>query len=106
MSKIIYCIAQFTPRDGKNEELFNKLKSLEANSLREDGCIYYRVTKHLVNEFAEGETMPIVFHEAWKNLELFEQHCQRDEIVDFFETECLSDNGLVKSYNVTTYMDE
>ena len=36
MSKILYCIAQFTPKDGKFDALFEKLKSfLAAYSLRD-----------------------------------------------------------------------
>jgi quinol monooxygenase YgiN len=50
--------------------------------------------------------MPIVFNEAWASVEDFERHCQRDAIVEFFENECLSDNGLVAQYNVTVYSDE
>jgi len=106
MSKIIYCIAGFKAKIGKEQELFNILKALEPNTLREDGCLSYRVTKHFKNDFATGEFMPIVFNESWANIEAFEKHCQRDEIVNFFEKECLDENGLVQSYNVTTYMDE
>jgi len=50
--------------------------------------------------------MPIVFNEAWATVEDFERHCQSKVIVDFFERECLSEDGLVESYNVTAYMDE
>lgn len=82
------------------------LQSLEPNTLREEGCLSYRVTKHIQNPFATGESMPIVFNESWASVEDFERHCQRQEIVEFFERECLSDNGLVKAYNVTAYMDE
>jgi quinol monooxygenase YgiN len=106
MSKILYCIAQFTPKKGKLEALFERLKSLEADTLREEGCLRYRVTKQIENPFAEGESMPIVFNEAWATVEDFERHCQRKWIVEFFEKECVSKDGLVKDYNVTAYMDE
>jgi len=106
MSKIIYCIAQFTPKAGKMDTLFNVLKNLEPNTLREEGCLSYRVTKQIKNSFAEGKSMPIVFNEAWATVEDFERHCQSKVIVDFFERECLSEDGLVESYNVTAYMDE
>jgi len=61
MSKILYCIAQFTPKEGMFDALFEKLKSLEPDTLREEGCLRYRVTKHIENPFAPGESMPIVF---------------------------------------------
>ncbi len=106
MSKILYCIAQFTPKEGKFDELFEVLKSLEPDTLREEGCLSYRVTKHIHSPFADGKSMPIVFNESWASVEAFEKHCQREGIVEFFERECLSPNGLVKSYNVTAYSDE
>jgi len=106
MSKILYCIAQFTPKEGKLNALFEILKALEPDTLREKGCLSYRVTKQIENSFAEGVSMPIVFHEAWATVEDFEIHCQRKAIVEFFERECLAKDGLVESYNVTAYMDE
>ena len=106
MSKTLYCIAQFTPKEGKLEALFERLKALEPDTLREEGCLHYRVTKHIQNPFATGESMPLVFNEAWASVEDFERHCQRQGIVDFFEQECLDKEGLVKAYNVTAYSDE
>jgi len=106
MSKTLYCIAQFTPKIGKFDTLFKILKALEPDTLREEGCLSYRVTKQIQNQFAEGKSMPIVFNESWASVEDFERHCQRKGIVDFFEKECLSESGLVESYNVTVYMDE
>ena len=106
MSKKVYCVAQFLPKEGKLEELFKVLKSLEPDTLREDGCIQYIVTKSFENSFAGGETYPIVFNEIWRDINSFEVHCQRKEIVHFFETQCLSDDGLVDKWNVCTYSDE
>ena len=106
MSKILYCIAQFTPKEGKFDTLFETLKALEPDTLREDGCLSYRVTKQIQNVFAEGNSMPIVFNESWASVEAFAKHCQRKGIVDFFEKECLAKDGLVAAYNVTAYSDE
>lgn len=47
MSKKVYCIAQFQPKAGKEKELFEILQSLEPNTLREDGCLQYIVTRHV-----------------------------------------------------------
>jgi len=105
MSKTLYCIAQFTPKAGKLDALFETLKALEPDTLREEGCLRYRVTKQIGNSFAEGKSMPIVFNEAWASVEDFERHCQRKGIVDFFKKECIDKDGLVESYNVTAYMD-
>ena len=105
MSKTLYCIAQFTPKEGKSDLLFETLKALEPDTLREEGCLHYRVTKQIENPFAEGMSMPIVFHEAWASVEDFERHCRRQEIVAFFENECLAKDGLVQDYNVTAYRD-
>ena len=106
MSQKIYCIAMFKAKTGKTEELFKVLQSLEPNAQREDGCIQYLVTRHIENDFAPGTSFPIVFNEVWRNKAAFEAHCQRKEIVEFFETQCVAESGLVAEYNVCTYSDQ
>ncbi|GKT11409.1 MAG: hypothetical protein ISEC1_P0373 [Thiomicrorhabdus sp.] len=105
MSSKVYCVAQFLPKEGKEAELFKVLQSLEPNSQREDGCIQYTVTRQIKSPFAEGKSFPIAFNEIWKNMVAFEAHCQRQEIVDFFETYCVSEDGLAADWNVCVYSD-
>lgn len=106
MSKKVYCIAQFLPKEGKEDELFAVLQSLEPNTLREDGCIQYTLTRKIATPFADGESYPIVFNEIWQDMASFEAHCQRKEIVQFFEKYCLSSDGLAQKWNVCAYSDE
>jgi len=106
MSSKVYCLAQFQPKPGKEKELFQVLQSLEPNTVREDGCIQYRVTRHIHSPFAEGNSFPIVFNEIWSNMAAFEAHCQRTEIVNFFNDYCLAENGLAADWNVCVYSDE
>ena len=106
MSSKVYCLAQFQPKPGKEKALFDVLQSLEPNTLREDGCLQYIVTRHIVSPFAEGKSFPIVFNEIWKDMSAFELHCQRQEIVDFFNTYCVADDGLAEDWNVCVYSDE
>jgi quinol monooxygenase YgiN len=96
----------FKAKDGKENELFNVLQSLEPNTLREDGCIQYIVTRHIKSSFAEGSSFPLVFNEIWENNQAFEAHCQRKEIVEFFESQCVAESGLVEDYNVCIYSDQ
>jgi len=68
MSRKVYCIAQFLPKPGQEQALFQVLQALEPNTLREDGCLQYRVTRHIPSPFAEGESFPIVFNEIWQDM--------------------------------------
>ncbi len=106
MSKKVYCVAQFLPKAGKEAELFKVLQSLEPNTLREDGCLQYVVTRQIQSPFADGESFPIAFNEIWADLASFEAHCQRAEIKAFFEQYCLAENGLAAQWNVCIYTDE
>ena len=106
MSTKVYCLAQFQPKPGKEQELFKVLQSLEPNTLREDGCLQYIVTRQIASPFAEGTSFPIVFNEIWANMTAFEAHCQRQEIVDFFNNYCLAKDGLAQDRNVCVYSDE
>ncbi|MFN6971975.1 MAG: putative quinol monooxygenase [Rheinheimera sp.] len=106
MSKKVYCLAQFLPKVGQEAALFHVLQQLEPNTLREDGCLQYRVTRHIQSPFAEGVSFPIVFNEIWADLASFEAHCQRAEIKAFFEKYCLAEDGLAQQWNVCVYSDE
>jgi len=106
MSKKIYCIASFEAKEGKEQELLDTLQALEPQTQREDGCIQYIVTKHIEHPNAMGKSFPIVFNEIWASKEAFELHCNKPYIVNFFETHCVSEEGLVKDFNVCIYSDE
>jgi len=106
MSSLVYCTAQFKPKPGKERELFRALQLLEPNAHREDACVQYTVTRHISSPFAEGSSFPIVFHEIWSDMESFEAHCQRREIVEFFERYCKAEDGLAEDWNVCIYTDE
>lgn len=106
MSKKVYCIAQFLPKEGKADELFNVLQGLEPNTTREDGCLQYVVTRQISSPFAEGKSFPIAFNEIWANIASFEAHCQRKEITEFFATYCTAETGLAADWNVCIYSDE
>ncbi len=106
MSKKVYCIAQFLPKEGRERELFAILQALEPNTRREDGCIHYTVTRRIETPFADGESYPIVFNEVWQDMESFEAHCRRKEITEFFEKYCLGEEGIVEKWNVCAYSDE
>ncbi|MBT1062211.1 antibiotic biosynthesis monooxygenase [Bowmanella sp. Y26] len=106
MSKKVYCIAQFQPKPGKEQALFQVLQSLEPNTLREDGCLQYVVTRHIASPFAEGKSFAIAFNEIWADMASFEAHCQRKEITEFFATYCLAETGLAADWNVCVYTDE
>ncbi|SEG29544.1 MULTISPECIES: putative quinol monooxygenase [Marinobacterium] len=106
MSSLVYCIAQFKPRPGKEKELFAVLQSLEPNTLREEGCIQYRVTRHIPNPYADGSSFPIAFNEIWRDAESFAKHNEGPRIKEFFSRYCLAEDGLAEEWNVCVYTDE
>jgi len=106
MSQKIYCIAMFKAKPGKEDALFKVLQALEPNTIREDGCLQYIVTRHIKSAFATGDSFPIVFNEIWENTAAFEAHCQRKEIMAFFEQQCIDSQGLVEAHNVCIYSDQ
>ena len=56
MSKKIYCIAEFAPAAGHEQELFEQLMSLEPLTLRENGCLRYRVTRQITHPQAPTQS--------------------------------------------------
>ncbi|MEN9946892.1 MAG: hypothetical protein RLZZ293_1278 [Pseudomonadota bacterium] len=108
MSSKIYCIAEMCAKTGFEAELLAKLIALEPLTLREDGCIRYRVTKQLAHSQAPTQSkFNLVFNEEWANLEAFEKHCQQPYIIEFF-TKYVEDpaTAIVEDCQVRIFTDE
>ena len=101
--KVLYCTAEFTPKEGREEELFNKLKALEEETHKEKGCIQYIVMKKFDHKYGAGTHGGILFNEIWASEEDFENHCENKHIVDFFQNECIDENGSASSWNVNVF---
>ncbi|TVP15402.1 putative quinol monooxygenase [Shewanella sp. KCT] len=106
MSTRVFVIAQFRPKAGKEAELFEVLKALEPDSLREQGCIQYILTRQIDHPSASRTDYPIVFNEIWADGESWAAHGRRQQIKHFFDTQVSSPIGLVDDAIVTAYTDE
>lgn len=106
MSSLIYVLAQFKPKAGKEAELFETLKALEPDSYREDGCIQYTVTRQIDHPSASRNEYSIVFNEIWEDAECWSAHGRRKQISGFFKTHVEGEDGLVEDVIVTAYSDE
>lgn len=102
MSKL-YCIAEFKAKEGREDELFNALQALEEETHQEDGCIMYKVMRKCENECATGDHKGIIFNEIWESDETFIRHNNSKHIQDFFQKECLDENGSALEWNVNTF---
>ncbi len=100
---MVYCIAEFTPKTGRMDELFDKLQKLEEATRLEKGCNFYKVMKKIKSGYAEGKSHPIIFNEQWETQEDFETHCDTQHIQEFFENECISDSGSAEDWNVNLF---
>ena len=102
-NKVVYCTAEFRAKVGREDELFNKLQALEEITHKEDGCIQYKVMKKFDHKYAGGNHGGILFNEIWASEEDFEKHCENKHIVDFFQNECIDENGSVSKWNVNVF---
>jgi len=99
----VYCIAEFTAKDGREQELYDKLNSLEAETHLENGCIMYSVMQQINNEYAKGTGHKIIMNEIWRDESSFNKHNNKDHILKFFNAECVDENGSCKDYNVRLF---
>ncbi|WP_070968735.1 putative quinol monooxygenase [Vibrio sonorensis] len=106
MSNRVYVLAQFKAKPGKEDELFEVLKALEPDSVREEGCVQYIVTRQIDHPSATRNEYSIVFNEIWADGEAWAAHGRRFQIHNFFETQVQAENGLVEDVKVTAYTDE
>jgi quinol monooxygenase YgiN len=106
MSQKIYALEQYQSRPGEAAALFERLKALEPDALRETGCLSYVTTRHLPSPFAPGESFNIVVHSLWEDRSAFEVHCARAAVVAFHETECNAPDGIVAAFKTAIYTDD
>jgi quinol monooxygenase YgiN len=108
MSSIVYCVAEFKAKKGKEQELFEALMALEPITYREDGCIQYMVTRQIESSFALGVSKyNIVLLEKFINKEAFEWHNSQSYIKDFFNKYIANDTtSIVEDFNVRLFSDK
>lgn len=106
MSCRVYVIAQFKAKPGKEAELFEVLKALEPDALREQGCLQYLLTRQIDHPSATRTDYSIVFNEVWQDAESWSAHGRRKQIQQFFEQQVQAETGLVADAVVTAYSDE
>ena len=100
---MIYCIAEFKAKPGRVDELYNNLKALESDTHKEKGCVQYLVMKRVPNKFATGKSGGIIFNEIWMSEEDFNLHNESKHVQDFFQKNCVDENGACAEFNVVTY---
>ena len=100
---MVYCIAEFKAKEGREQELFDALQGLEKETRVEKGCIMYKVMKKINNECAGGDHKGIIFNEIWETQEDFIVHNNAPHIGEFFQKECLDENGSAESWNVNLF---
>ncbi len=109
MSQKIYCIAEFQPKSGKEQELFELIMSLESRTLREDGCIRYCVTRQIARPNTEysPSLYSIVINEEFTNIEAFNKHGNMWYIKDFFDKYIANpETSIAINSNVRIFTDE
>lgn len=108
MSSKVYCVAEFKAKNGKEQELFEALMSLEPSTYREDGCIQYTVTRQIKSSFASGTSKyDIVLLEKFINKDAFEWHNSQSYIKDFFNKYVASSTtSIVEDFNVRLFSDK
>ncbi|MFZ4169095.1 putative quinol monooxygenase [Enterobacter ludwigii] len=82
----IHCVARFLAKSGKIDELVESLRKLIPDTLSEDGCIGYDLTREIQYPGSHGEKWDVCLIEQWKSREDFELHCAKPYITHFFES--------------------
>ena len=94
--KEIVCVAQFTAKEGKEEELLEALHALISSTLNEKGTLRYELNQ------AIDAPRTITFIEKYASQESFDYHCNTPYIKEFFDT---VPPKLVETVVVTLYKE-
>lgn len=76
----IVCVAQFTAKEGREDELLRELHSLMAPTHKEKGCRRYELNQ------AIDDPRHITFIEKFASREAFDYHCSTPYIKGFFDS--------------------
>lgn len=81
----IHCVARFLAKSGKVDELVERLRKLIPDTLSEDGCIGYELTREIQYTGSHGEKWDVCLIEKWKSRVDFDLHCTKPYITHFFD---------------------
>lgn len=81
----IHCVARFQAKSGKVDELVESLRKLIPDTLSEEGCIYYELTREMQYSGSHGEKWDVCLIEQWKSRADFDLHCAKPYITHFFD---------------------
>lgn len=88
MSKGVFVISEWLPKNGHEEEFWEKAKMHMKRTQKEEGCISARITKPVDHpRMPEQTKYTVVLLQQYKNVEAFTDHCNNHDIKDFFKGE-------------------
>jgi quinol monooxygenase YgiN len=93
--KEIVCVAQFTAKPGKEDDLVKALHGLMAATHKEKGCSRYELNQSIDNPRV------ITFIEKWASKEDFDKHCNMPYIKEYFQKA----PQLVEAQSVTLHKE-
>jgi quinol monooxygenase YgiN len=96
----IHCVARFLAKSGKVDELVESLCKLIPETLAEEGCIGYDLTREMQYSGSHGEKWDVCLIEKWKSRADFDLHCAKPYITHFFESTA---KNLVEKSDVRLY---
>jgi len=90
----VVCVAEFRAKDGKTDDLLAVLHGLMDPTHKEPGCIRYELNQRV------DDPRWITFVEKWKDKQVFDEHCAKPYIRNFFDA---VRPGLVETFEVKLY---
>lgn len=75
----VVCIARFTAKSGKQNQLLRSLHQLMEPTHKEKGCIRYELNQQIDNPRV------ITLVEKWSNRKIFDKHCAMPYITNYFK---------------------
>jgi quinol monooxygenase YgiN len=92
----VVCVAEFHALLGKTEELIAALHVLMKPTHKEAGCVRYELNQRV------DDPRWITFIEKWENQKVFDEHCAKPYITDYFNNQR---PNLVESLEVKLYRE-
>ena len=85
MSDHVFVVSEWQPKDGKDQELWQRFKQLMQQSKSESGCVRAHATRQIKHPGSPSESpFTIVLLQEYIDVSAFDAHCAEDYVTGFF----------------------
>ena len=108
MSKHVFVVSEWLPKEGRDQALWNCFTELMAVSKKEKGCVRAHATRQISHPGSPSKSKyTIVLLQEYEDIKAFDAHCAQPYVTDFFKTSIENeDTALVEDWRCRLFSED